>query len=112
MKLDARSASVEFRRVSKAYGSVVAVLDVSFTVAAGTLVTLLGPSGCGKTTTLRLIAGLEMATSGQIVIGGAGQGVRENGEVTGGIHEENYFLCCRIPGRGSLGRLSRRILTR
>ena len=70
MKLDARSASVEFRRVSKAYGSVVAVRDVSFTVAAGTLVTLLGPSGCGKTTTLRLIAGLEMATSGQIFIGG------------------------------------------
>jgi len=71
VKLDARSASVEFRQVSKAYGSVVAVRDVSFTVAAGTLVTLLGPSGCGKTTTLRLIAGLEMATSGQIVIGGS-----------------------------------------
>jgi len=48
---------------------VVAVRDVFFTVAAGTLVTLLGPSGCGKTTTLRLIAGLEMATSSQIPIG-------------------------------------------
>jgi iron(III) transport system ATP-binding protein len=70
VKRDSRSASVEFRRVSKAYGSVVAVRDVSFTVAAGALVTLLGPSGCGKTTTLRLIAGLEMATSGQIYIGG------------------------------------------
>ncbi|MBN9061257.1 MAG: ABC transporter ATP-binding protein [Rhizobiales bacterium 65-9] len=63
-------ASVEFRNVSKLYGGVTAVNDVSFTIEPGTLVTLLGPSGCGKTTTLRLIAGLEMATSGQIIIGG------------------------------------------
>jgi iron(III) transport system ATP-binding protein len=64
-----KAASVEFRRVSKAFGPVVAVREVSFTIEAGTLVTLLGPSGCGKTTTLRLIAGLEMATAGQILIG-------------------------------------------
>jgi iron(III) transport system ATP-binding protein len=69
--LETRSASVELRCVIKSYGPVVAVRDVSFTVEAGTLVTLLGPSGCGKTTTLRLIAGLEMVTSGQVLIGGA-----------------------------------------
>ncbi len=63
-------ASVEFRNVVKRYGSVAAVDDVSFTVEPGTLVTLLGPSGCGKTTTLRLVAGLEIATEGQILIGG------------------------------------------
>ena len=46
-----------------------AVDNVSFTVEAGSLVTLLGPSGCGKTTTLRIIAGLEMVTDGRVLIG-------------------------------------------
>jgi len=65
-----QAASVEFRNVTKRYGSVTAVDDVSFTIEPGQLVTLLGPSGCGKTTTLRMIAGLEMASAGQILIGG------------------------------------------
>ncbi|MET0744048.1 MAG: ABC transporter ATP-binding protein, partial [Microvirga sp.] len=65
-----QAASVEFRSVTKRYGDVKAVDGVSFTIDPGTLVTLLGPSGCGKTTTLRMIAGLEMASEGQILIGG------------------------------------------
>ena len=67
---DRRAARIELAHVTKQYGPVTAVRDVSFTVAAGSLVTLLGPSGCGKTTTLRLIAGLETVTSGRILIGG------------------------------------------
>src|SRR5213075_1532959 len=64
-----KAASIQFRNVSKRYGEVTAVRDVSFEIAPRTLVTLLGPSGCGKTTILRMIAGLELPTAGKIRIG-------------------------------------------
>ena len=65
------AADVRFEGVSKIYGKdAVAVGDIDLAVEAGTLVTLLGPSGCGKTTTLRMIAGLELPTSGKIFVGG------------------------------------------
>jgi iron(III) transport system ATP-binding protein len=62
--------AVEFRSVSKRYGAVTALDTVTVSIERGTLVTLLGPSGCGKTTMLRLIAGLEQASYGQILIDG------------------------------------------
>ncbi len=71
LSIHSKAASVRFEQVSKVYGTDVRAVDsVSLHVEAGELVTLLGPSGCGKTTTLRMIAGLEMATSGKILIGG------------------------------------------
>jgi iron(III) transport system ATP-binding protein len=69
MTITGKAASVEFRNVTKAFGTVVAVKDLTFTIEAGELITVLGPSGCGKTTTLRMIAGLELASAGHILIG-------------------------------------------
>lgn len=70
MSIKSNAATVKFEKVSKIYGgSVVAVDEVSFNIEAAKLVTLLGPSGCGKTTTLRMIAGLDMATKGRVFIG-------------------------------------------
>jgi iron(III) transport system ATP-binding protein len=62
--------AIEFRRVIKRYGSAVAVDGIDLTIRKGELVTFLGPSGCGKTTSLRLIAGLELPSEGQMVIAG------------------------------------------
>jgi iron(III) transport system ATP-binding protein len=70
MKPPPSADALVFDRVSKLYGSVAAVNDVSFSIPRGALVTLLGPSGCGKTTTLRLIAGLETVSRGRILLGG------------------------------------------
>jgi iron(III) transport system ATP-binding protein len=66
--------TVEFKNITKRYGTdpkaPMAVKGISFEIPEGSLTTILGPSGCGKTTTLRMIAGLEMPTSGQITIAG------------------------------------------
>jgi spermidine/putrescine transport system ATP-binding protein len=66
--------AVELKGVSKHFGSVVAVDDLSVAIRDGEFFSLLGPSGCGKTTTLRLIAGFEIPTAGEVYIGTEPQG--------------------------------------
>lgn len=61
---------VEFKGIIKRFGDVVAVEKIDFSIEEGSLVTLLGPSGCGKTTLLRMVAGLEEPTEGDIYIKG------------------------------------------
>ena len=64
-------ASVELRGLTKRYGELAVIDDVSLTVEHGRLACLLGPSGCGKTTTLRLIAGFVEPSAGEIRVGNA-----------------------------------------
>ena len=70
-RMTSDTPSVELAGVTKRFGELVAVDDLSLEFGAGEFFTLLGPSGCGKTTTLRMIAGFETAQRGEIRIDGA-----------------------------------------
>ena len=61
---------IEFRNVTKRYGDVVATDEMALTVTKGEFLSFLGPSGCGKTTSLRLIAGFEAPTAGDVLLDG------------------------------------------
>ena len=62
-------ADIVIDRIRKRFGATDALKEVSLTVRDGEFVSLLGPAGCGKTTLLRIVAGLETATSGDVRIG-------------------------------------------
>ena len=64
-----RMSTIELRNITRRWGHITAVNDVSFTVDDGTFSILLGPSGCGKSTTLRMIAGLEDISEGHSCAG-------------------------------------------
>jgi putative spermidine/putrescine transport system ATP-binding protein/spermidine/putrescine transport system ATP-binding protein len=82
---DKKQPIVQFKSILKRFGNVVAVEKMDFDIEEGSLVTLLGPSGCGKTTLLRMVAGLEEPTEGDIFI----KGVRINDTP---IHKRNLGM--------------------
>ena len=85
MKNEQQLSDVRFVGVEKAFGNSVALHRLDLTIERGTFFSLLGPSGCGKTTTLRLIAGFEQPTRGQIFIHGQ--------DVTGlPAHKRNFGM--------------------
>ena len=77
---------ISIERLTKRYGRTLAVDDVSFECAPGTITGFLGPNGAGKSTTLRVLAGLTRATSGRATIGGAAfRELRNPGRVVGAV---------------------------
>ena len=69
-KLSKDEKIIEIVNVSKVFSETVAVDNVSLYVRKGEFITFLGPSGCGKTTTLRMIAGFDLLSSGKILLNG------------------------------------------
>ncbi|HET6878475.1 MAG TPA: sn-glycerol-3-phosphate ABC transporter ATP-binding protein UgpC [Jatrophihabitans sp.] len=86
-------AEVEYRKVTKRYpNGVVALKDFDLTIADGEFVILVGPSGCGKSTALRILAGLDKPTSGEVCIGGAAVTKQGPGERDIAMVFQNYAL--------------------
>ena len=84
--------AIEVRNIHKQFGEFVALEDVSLEFPAGELTALLGPSGCGKTTLLRIVAGLEQADRGKVILDGTDASTRHVRERQVGFVFQHYAL--------------------
>jgi multiple sugar transport system ATP-binding protein len=97
-------AHLELRNLHKEYpGGVTAVEDVSLTLPRGELLVLVGPSGCGKSTTLRMVAGLEEPTDGDVLIGGESVTGRRPEDREIAMVFQNYALYPHKTARENIG---------
>jgi iron(III) transport system ATP-binding protein len=101
---ETKKGTLEFINVVKDYGTgEPAVKGISFRIEDGQLVTLLGPSGCGKTTTLRMIAGLELPTKGQILLGGKDVTAQSAAERNVSLVFQSYALFPHLSVQDNVG---------
>jgi putative spermidine/putrescine transport system ATP-binding protein len=100
---DATTGYLQLAHVRKAFGSFVAVEDFELAAAKGEFVSFLGPSGCGKTTTLRMIAGFELPTSGRIVLDGIEITNRPPNRRNVGMVFQAYALFPNMTVAGNIG---------
>ena len=98
-----QTGSIELRQVRKYYDGTVAVENLTMTVHPGEFFALVGPSGSGKTTSLRIIAGLESADSGHVLIDGADVTQRSPGERDIAMVFQNYALYPHMTVRQNVG---------
>ena len=84
--------NIVFEKVCKSYGKVEVIRDLDLEIPEGQRLILLGPSGCGKTTILRMIAGLEPITSGNLYMGGERMNDVEPGDRNVAMVFQNYAL--------------------
>src|SRR5262245_31277154 len=95
-------SEIQISGVSKSYGPVRALNDVTIAVAQGELMALLGPSGCGKTTLLRVVAGLTDLDAGTIEIGGVNVTTKQTRERPIGMVFQSYALFPNLTVRGNV----------
>ena len=93
---------LELRKLVKHFPGQQAVRDISLAIPRGSFFSLLGPSGCGKTTTLRLIAGFEQPTSGDVLLNGEIVNQRKPYERNVSTVFQNYALFPHLTARGNV----------
>ncbi len=94
---------LELTNVQKSFGETVAVKDFNLSIKQGEFISFLGPSGCGKTTTLRMVAGFELPTSGQIMLDGKDLTFLPPNKRNVGMVFQSYALFPNMTAVGNIG---------